>query len=189
METWKDVPGYEGLYQVSNLLKVRSLPRYRTGKNGSRFLMKGQLIQPHFKSHYYQVAFSIDKQRKDVLFHRIIALLFVPNPNNKPHVNHINGNRKDNRPENLEWVTPSENLKHAYKYLGRKYIPPFKNKLSKDIPLAKSIQISKIDGTIIGIYPCMKDAAKELNLQRSLMTLVAQGKRPSHKGYVIKYHK
>ena len=101
MENWKDIKGYEGLYQISNEGRVRSL------------IGKEKILKPLNTIGYFFVRLSKDKIIKNYYIHRLIATHFLDNPDNKPQVNHINGIKTDNRLSNLEWNTRSENMKHA----------------------------------------------------------------------------
>lgn len=107
----KSVIGYEGLYLIDNIGNVVSLPK----KNGSRFVNKYNILKAKVnKLGYKEVALSKNGKTKIMLLHRLLAIHFIPNPNNFPQVNHINGIKSDNRLENLEWCTVSYNTKHAY---------------------------------------------------------------------------
>lgn len=97
-EIWKDIPGYEGLYQVSNLGSVYSARRKKR-------------LSASTKNTYIIVCLSKDGKQKPFYIHRLVAEAFIPNPENKPQVNHISCDTHDNRAENLEWVTRDENLK------------------------------------------------------------------------------
>ena len=115
-EIWKDIEGYEGLYQVSNYGRVRSLDRYVKQNHNTKQLKKGKIIKQQ-KGHkgYLILSLCKDKKRKTFKVHRLVAQAFIPNLENKPQVNHINGDKTDNRIENLEWATNGENGLHAYK--------------------------------------------------------------------------
>jgi len=118
MEIWKDVVGYEGYYQVSNLGRVRSLDRILDKPNiltGGQTVRKGKIISQRLKTGYMYVNLCAHDRRKGHRVHRLVAKAFLPNPESKPQINHKNGNKKDNRVYNLEWATASENQKHAYK--------------------------------------------------------------------------
>ncbi|MBR1807189.1 MAG: NUMOD4 motif-containing HNH endonuclease [Selenomonadaceae bacterium] len=104
-EQWRDVVGYEGLYQVSNRNRMKS---FRYG------VEKLHLTYPN-KDGYLKVGMTKDGKKKSFIFHVLVAQAFVPNPDGKPEVNHIDGNKQNNRPENLEWVTHHENMKHAWR--------------------------------------------------------------------------
>lgn len=107
----KNIRGYEGLYLIDSLGNVVSLPR----QQGSRFVNQYNILTTKINRHgYKEVALSKDGKTKTVLLHRLIAIHFVENPNNYPCVNHKNGIKTDNRIENLEWCTRSQNTKHAY---------------------------------------------------------------------------
>lgn len=108
-EIWKNIEGYEGLYQVSNIGRVKSLAR-----NGCGAKDKLVVIQEN-NCGYDTVLLSKTNIRKRHLVHRLVAIAFVENPEHKPHVNHINGIKKINGYSNLEWVTRSENVIHAMK--------------------------------------------------------------------------
>lgn len=120
-EIYKSVVGYEGFYEVSNLGNIRSLPR---GKKGKVKQMKPT------KQHYYNIDLCKHGEIKRWLMHRLIAIAFIPNPENKPMVNHIDGNKHNNRLDNLEWVTGSENQKHAVR-IGIKSAKGTKNSSCK----------------------------------------------------------
>ncbi|MGG3450231.1 NUMOD4 domain-containing protein [Domibacillus aminovorans] len=101
-KTWKDVPGYEGLYKVSESGEILGLKR-------------NKLLKPYIDmSGYLVYALSKKCKAKHIKAHRIVAIAFVDNPMKKPQVNHIDGNKLNNHISNLEWVTASENIRHAF---------------------------------------------------------------------------
>lgn len=125
MEEWKDIAGYEGLYQVSNLGNVKSVARLHNTKHGG-YIQGERIIKAKKtdrlkrnnhsgRTEYLQVGLCSNGKTKMFLLHRLVALAFIPNPLNKPCVNHKNGNGFDNKVENLEWVTNSENINHAWR--------------------------------------------------------------------------
>lgn len=107
-EIWKDISGYEGYYQISNLGRLKRIKSGRgTTANG---VVNGYLNNQGYR----RMRLSINDISKCIFAHRLVAEHFIPNPNNKKEVNHLNGNKDDNRVSNLEWATPSENMKHAF---------------------------------------------------------------------------
>jgi hypothetical protein len=108
-EIWKDIKGYEGLYQVSNFGNVKTLSRFKNG-----YMTKTRLLKhTPYTNGYYMVTLVNGINRKKISIHRLVAQAFISNPDNKPEVNHFNGIKTDNRVENLEWCTHIENQKHA----------------------------------------------------------------------------
>lgn len=113
-EIWKDIPSYEGYYQVSNLGNFRSLPRIIKYKsNGTRNYPSKALLTETTKDNYQRIVLMKDGIKTRYQAHRLVALTFIPNPDNKPFINHIDGNKSNNVVTNLEWCTASENMIHA----------------------------------------------------------------------------
>lgn len=114
-EIWRPVNQYEGLYEVSNMGRVRSLDRITNYIDGRVRKFNGRMISPRKAgAGYYQVGLSNNGSKKRDYIHRLVAEAFIPNPKNLPEVNHLDGNKLNNRLSNLEWTTSSENKKHAY---------------------------------------------------------------------------
>lgn len=111
-EIWKNIKGYEGAYQISNLGNVRSLDRYVKDKNRTQFI-KGKRLKKGKRNTYYVISLNKNGSRKSYQIHRLVAEAFIPNPNNYPVVNHIDENRTNNRIENLEWCTQKYNINHS----------------------------------------------------------------------------
>ena len=114
-EVWKDVIDYEGYYQVSNLGRVRSVDREVYYRGGRVKKIKGNIMKLGLsKNGYPQLTIYKKGKQKSCRVHRLVANAFIPNDEDKPMVNHINGIKTDNRLENLEWCTAKENSNHAY---------------------------------------------------------------------------
>ena len=113
-EIWKDIPSYEGYYQVSNLGNFRGLPRITKYKsNGIRNYPGKNLLTETTKDNYQRIVLMKEGVKIRYQAHRLVALAFIPNPENKPFINHIDGNKSNNIVTNLEWCTASENMIHA----------------------------------------------------------------------------
>jgi hypothetical protein len=113
-EEWKDVVGHEGLYMISNLGRVKSLRRVVSRSTSDMVISERILSQNISTTGYYYVVLHKDKKPKTCKIHRLVGLSFIPNPHNKPQINHIDGNKLNNTLNNLEWVSVSENAKHSY---------------------------------------------------------------------------
>lgn len=118
-EIWKDIEGYEGIYQVSNLGRIRSLDRYITKphpRNGvpTRYLKKGQIVKTFAgRNGYIGVVLKFERNQKNFMVHRLVAKAFVPGYFDGADVNHKDCNRQNNRADNLEWMTRRDNLMYA----------------------------------------------------------------------------
>jgi len=115
MEVWKDILDFEDYYQISNYGRVKSLRRYiEIGKHSywkNEIIMKQQL---NLKTGYRAVSLCKNSKYKLRTIHRVMAIAFIPNPENKPEVNHLDGVKTNNYVGNLEWNTSSENIQHAF---------------------------------------------------------------------------
>jgi len=148
MELWKDVKGFEGIYQVSNKGRLKS---FKASKDGRI------LSNKNHKGGYLSVVLVCKSRMKSTRMHRLVAEAFLPNPENKPEVNHKDGNKQNNRVENLEWVTRKENHRHALKHSPnmlrgmRKY-----NRFIRP----KTIQQFSLDGKLLREFPNAMEAGR-----------------------------
>ena len=156
VELWKDIDGYEGLYQISNLGNVRSLNRkQRVGLINNRTITrKGKILKIQKNKYKYCYVFlSKNGNKKYSLVHRLVAIAFIPNPNNLPEVNHKNGIKSDNKLKNLEWISKSDNEKHAYLFLNKPRKSGNKGKYGKENSKSKIVlQINKETNEIINRF-------------------------------------
>jgi hypothetical protein len=144
-EEWKDIPGYEGIYQISNLGVMRSIKRIIRQKTGQIYSIDGCHLKPCADGcGYLFVRLCKNGNHQMIKIHRAVANAFCLNPHQKPQVNHMDGNKKNNNYANLEWVTNDENMQHSWRIGLRTYSGEgaHNNKLSnKDVLTIRSCYI------------------------------------------------
>jgi hypothetical protein len=175
-EFWRPIKGYEGIYRVSNLGRIKSLSRLVECKNGYR-KTKEKILKPHINKSGY-CSLDLGKRNKHLL-HRIVANAFIPNPDNKPCVNHLNGIKSDNRFDNLEWCTYSENEKHSYRVLGKKANCNLKEpKKGEESNFSKftDLEIEEIKKLILENIKPSKIVIK-YNISKSYLSMLKNNKR------------
>lgn len=184
-EIWKDIKKYEGYYQISNLGNVKRLPRYVNNRHGNKSVLKEIILKTKINKYGYCTINLSANSNKTFYIHRLIALSFIPNTENKPYINHKNGIKTDNRICNLEWVTSSENHLHAYRELGK--IAYMCGKTGGKHPKSKRVsQISK-RGKIIKEYGSMREAQRLTGINHRLISRVCLGGRKTSGGFIWKF--
>jgi hypothetical protein len=178
MEFWKDAKDFELLYKVSNLGNVKSLNYKNTKKEKI-------LNQINNGKNYLSVNLYKNKIKYRIYIHRLVAMTFLENKENKEEVNHINGIRTDNKLSNLEWVTRSENHYHRYKVLKQKGV----NFGKTGILNWNSKKVAKMDNlnNIIDIYPGVMEAMRKTNINEASIRSCIYGKQKTAGGFKWQY--
>lgn len=182
-EDWRDVLGFEGAYRINADGCIKSLGRDVFNPIHDSVFIKERILKTHIGvDGYYKVGLCKDGKIKKLRLHRLIALAFIPNPLNKPCINHKNGNKLDNRIENLEWCTRAENNTHSYRTglrkasLGKRYTGQY-----------KSIVCYDMNGNELALFKSCKIASELMKMDRCSIGRVLNGELSSYKGYKFKY--
>ena len=183
MENWKDIQGYEGFYQVSNLGRVKSLERDVFFPNGTLMRhMEEKILVPFLDRGGYQyVALSLNGKAKSIKVHRLVAEAFIPNPENKPQVNHKNEVKTDNSVENLEWCDAFYN--NHYGTRTARAVQNHKYPKLGNHPKAKAVFCEELNKT----FDCAKRAGEELGIWGSSICNVCKGKLKTAGGFHWRY--
>jgi len=164
MEIWKDIKELEGKYQVSNLGRVKALAFTGIRKDGRKYHVVEKIKKQSIFNHGYYV-FGTTREHGTILLHRAIAESFIPNPENKRCINHIDGNKLNNSIDNLEWCTHGENNQHAYdtklKVPSDKLRENSRQLMKKNGKNCSKIVINLLTGIF---YDSIKEAAESIGM-------------------------
>lgn len=171
-EIWRPVIEFEGLYEISNFGRVKSIEK-SVNNNGGLQYRKEKILKPHRNIHgYLQVDLSKNKTFTKTI-HRMVALAFIPNPMNKAQVNHKDGNKINNFVDNLEWATPSENTLHSVRVLGKR-------------PIGKPVLQIK-NNKVVAEFNSTRDAQRFTGITSGNISNVCLGKTKTAGGYIWRY--
>lgn len=188
-EIWKDIEGYKGLYQVSNFGRVKSL--YREFWSGKGYHILNKYPEKIMKTWidrggYEYVVLCKDSIAKKIKVHRLVAQAFIPNPDNKSQVDHINTIRYDNHVENLRWATKSENELNPITR-KRRSTSKMGNNNPRNKVMKKVAQIEALTGNVIKVWDSAIDAAKSIGVDHSNIYRAIYGQLNTCRGYKWKY--
>ena len=175
---WKDIVGYENEYQINQFGEIRTL-------KDSPKLKKYDVLKPQISKrngYVYQMLYKNGKE-KLLRVHRLVAMAFLPNPNNLPQVNHKDGNKQNNSVDNLEWCKQSDNMKHAYKN-GLQIPSENQRKAIINTNKLKQKKVCQIkDGEIINTFSGISEASRQTKISISCISRCCNLKRKSTNGY------
>lgn len=184
MEVWRDIPHYEGIYQASTLGRIRSIDRM----DSSNHYRKGNIMKHKLNpSGYYCIALCKDGKYKYINIHRLVAIAFIPNPNNLPQVNHIDEDKTNNRVDNLEWCTAQYNTNYGNRTQKAAKSNSIAQKGKCRPKRYKKINQKDMNGVFIKQYESITAASKENNIPQSLISGCLMGKTKSTYGYKWEY--
>lgn len=174
-EIWEPISGYEGLYEVSNLGNVRSVDRVVISSRQVNRRLKGKLLSPSINNRGYQYVNLVKGGRsKSVTIHKLVALAFIPNPKDKPCIDHINAIRTDNRSENLRWCSHRENQNFP--------IATSKRKVTR-------VNMYTKKGEFVKQFKSITDAEREIGVSHSNICASCAGRRNEAGGFKWEYAK
>lgn len=176
-EIWKDIKSYEGLYQVSNIGRIKSLKRHIKTYNGGEYVRKEKIksIRKINTGGYSDVLLAKNGKNKTFVIHRLVAEAFIPNPQNLPYINHKDEDKTNNCVENLEWCDPKYNANYG-------------NAIKKRVKkMYVKVEQYSIDGKLIKVWNSIREASEKLKIKNQSITRCCQGKRKTTGGYIWRY--
>lgn len=178
-EEWRDIQGYEGLYQVSNLGRVKSLSQEIciTEKSGRTYkYTKAECIRtPGICKGYCNIPLTLNGKRTTHYVHRLVATAFIPNPQNLPEINHKDRNPLNNDVKNLEWCT-------------RYYNTHYDNAIERQhATISKGVRQKRLDGTVVAEYQSICEASRQTGFCKSSIARVANGQFCQSRGFIWEY--
>lgn len=183
MENWKDIENYKGLYQVSDCGRVKSLERDVYNPRGTVIRhMEEKILVPCIDNHgYARVNLYLNGKMKTIQTHRLVALAFIPNPENKPMINHKDENPLNNCVDNLEWCTAGYNANYGTR--NSRIRQKRRSQKLGNAPSAKAVFCEELNKT----FDCAKRVEEELGIWGTSITRVCKGKTKTAGGFHWRY--
>lgn len=182
-EVWKDIKGYEGIYQVSNNGRIKSLERDKNN-HSKKQKVEAKIRKNVLSKGYYLCLLSKNGKNKMMRVHRLVAEAFIPNPKKHPIINHIDGNKLNNCVDNLEWCDYSYNEKEAYRLGLRRYNNNLKVYTDN---MKKRVNQYEINGKFIKTWDSVSDIHRQYNYTTTNICACCKNKRKTAYGYKWKY--
>ena len=176
MEEWRDVKGYEGIYQVSNEGRVKALERYVDNFWGTKQYVRERILKSYPTKGYLTLSLSKNGVPKKFYVHRLVAEAFITNPNNYPQINHRDENTQNNKVENLEWCDSKYNMNYG----------TIKERCKLNQPKRKKVFQYTLDGDLVKIWCSSRECGKDGFIQ-SGVSACCRGKIKNYKGFIWRY--
>ena len=191
-EEWRDIPGWEGLYLVSSLGNIKALEKSYIICNTATVTVPEKILKPHYDRGYLNIELNHNGFSKSYPVHRLVAMAFIPNPEGKPNIDHIDCVRDNNKVSNLRWVTQKENLANpitrAKMASVERITGPNHPLFEENSPDSKPLTQYDLLGHPIAHYSCCHQASRRnKGYNYSCIARVCRGERMTYKGYIWKY--